>query len=1246
MTAAEEEALAESGEDLLVEDLPEGLINELTCSPGHPAAKKACMDTGAGHTSINSPATSSDSALAQPSRSPMPLAAAAPASPSSGPMPTPAATVASPNAPALHAAAYASVVAGVNPAPALPASLFASPAPGGSPRNLRRARTTTATSMLLPLRRRVVVTLLLPEAVLGSHRTELLAGINAQLCGFMFDSSIIPPFEHTVGESLRVARRVYGRLLFSWPSQEDAAAFRKLFPLMLKISNSRPVMLKVYVDRFEAFTAAKAAGAPTLSIRKFPLEFDPEDIRASLLGTTDEDGAHWLADLTDFHRASDPYEDTFFTHLAGLPVATPDDPNFERIPSEIMLETNKPAMLLNFSSHVCSLCGNNHRASHHEAFAARRRGRLTNKNTISIAQLQQANGAPPHPASTPVTHLSPTVLPSPAPHVVGLLLTLPPSPHHPPLPALSNPYWQTSLPRRSALATNVPSSVPPTVGPPPTLMTPPYSHSPHASSASRSLCSTLDPPLPAPTHFNPSPHNTPPPSPSEDGPPPSHTLTPHPHPPPAPPPPSQTALSYGTPRPVPFQHTPHFRRLPSQGLPRGRPRCPPPCWHGDAPLPPPLPPVSNSTLPCFPHTPTPPLPSLSPDPPPLVSPYPQSRLPHPPSLFSPPTLSGTQLQSSPALCPGRPTPNVAPPLCQQPPPPGLSHIALKQAAPPPSGLFFPPAWAPEHPRPFSAPSPLPAPPSSRCHLAHMVLPLSVLTLTSPSYPTPPTLPPPLIPAPLSTPSPPLLPPPPPNTNPIQAPLPLCRAASPPRTAARAPANPTFNLTLPTPLAPTHPSPRARCPPTPCLHPRHPPLPHSASFSGPPCRGAPTHSPALPTPPPPPCPLQPLLANFPPRTLSPCHQPSALPLIPHSLPLHTSTPPPTTLPPPSPSEDGPPPSHTLTPHPHPPPALPPPRRPHFLTEPLALFPSNTPPTLGAFPPRVSPEDGPAAHPHAGTETLPSPSLSPLFLTAPSPASPTPRLLPFPPSLPIPLLSFPPTLNTAFPTPPHSFHPPPFQGPNCNRPQRSDRAARPPTWLPPSASIPLPPVSPTLLSSRPLHPPLISSPPRPNSRTPPPLPRAFPPSLHPPPPAATWFPPSWSSPSPPPPAPPLQLSLPPLLLHIRPPPRPPCSPLLPPTAPSLAGNLLGTHAAPTAFRNDPGLLYIGLDDWVEYWTCALCDFTCGAALNSAMEHIQSNLHATRVKASAHRPAAKDDFGPWRALTLLQQKAMVTAFLRGRP
>ncbi|CAI5472903.1 unnamed protein product [Closterium sp. Yama58-4] len=392
MTAAEEEALVASGEDLAVDDLPEGMFHHLADPVDLPAAKKPCTASNASPAPNSSPSTSSGAGPALPAHAPASLAIAALTAPSLGLAPSQAATAPSPNCQAARATAYASVASGSNLAPALPASLFASPTPGGAPRNLRRARTDAAASMLFPLRRRAVVNVLLPEAGLESHRSEIFAGINSQLCSFMFASGIVPSFEQTIGDPYRVARRVYGRLLFSWPSQEDAAAFRKLFPLTLKVSNSRPLLLKVFEDRFAAFTAAKAAGATTMSIRNVPLDFDPEDIRAYLLGSTDSDGAHWLADLTDFHRASDPYEDTYFTHLAGLPIATPDDPNFERIPSEIPLEENKPPMVLNFSSHACALYANNHRASDHEAFAARRRQRLTNRNVISVAQLQKTNG--------------------------------------------------------------------------------------------------------------------------------------------------------------------------------------------------------------------------------------------------------------------------------------------------------------------------------------------------------------------------------------------------------------------------------------------------------------------------------------------------------------------------------------------------------------------------------------------------------------------------------------------------------------------------------------------------------------------------------------------------------------------------------------------------------------------------------------------------------------------------------------
>ncbi|CAI5978764.1 unnamed protein product [Closterium sp. NIES-64] len=380
-----------------------------------------------------SPSTSSGSAPALSALSPAPLAVAALTAPSLGLAPSLAATAAPPNSQPTRATAYASVASGSNLAPTLPASLFASPTPGGAPRNLRRARTDAAAPMLFPLRRRAVI--------------------------------------NTVGDPYRVARRVYGRLLFSLPSQEDAAAFRKLFPLTLKVSNSRPLLLKVFEDRFAAFTTAKAAGAPTLSIRNVPLDFDPEDIRSYLLGSTDSDGAHWLADLTDFHRVSDPYEDTYFTHLAGLPIATPDDPNFERIPSEIPLEENKPPMVLNFSSHVCALCANNHRASDHEAFAARRRQRLTNRNVISVAQLQKANELQfSLTLLCPIAASSPSALPARPPHLLPTSpLWSPRAPHSalhsdisPPMLhyPLALPELQFSLPLLCPIVASSPPAVP------------------------------------------------------------------------------------------------------------------------------------------------------------------------------------------------------------------------------------------------------------------------------------------------------------------------------------------------------------------------------------------------------------------------------------------------------------------------------------------------------------------------------------------------------------------------------------------------------------------------------------------------------------------------------------------------------------------------------------------------------------------------------------------------------------------
>ncbi|CAI5483374.1 unnamed protein product [Closterium sp. Yama58-4] len=132
MFAAEEETLAESGEDLLVDYLHEGLMHDAASSPDHPAAKKPCMDSGAGLANFNSPSASSDSMLAQPAQSPvLPAAAAAAAAlaTSAKPRALSGSNSAAPNALAIRAAAYAAVASAANPAPALPVSLFASSAP-------------------------------------------------------------------------------------------------------------------------------------------------------------------------------------------------------------------------------------------------------------------------------------------------------------------------------------------------------------------------------------------------------------------------------------------------------------------------------------------------------------------------------------------------------------------------------------------------------------------------------------------------------------------------------------------------------------------------------------------------------------------------------------------------------------------------------------------------------------------------------------------------------------------------------------------------------------------------------------------------------------------------------------------------------------------------------------------------------------------------------------------------------------
>ncbi|CAI5489861.1 unnamed protein product [Closterium sp. Naga37s-1] len=86
-------------------------------------------------------------------------------------------------------------------------------------------------------------------------------------------------------------------------------------------------------------------------------------------------------------------------------------------------------------------------------------------------------------------------------------------------------------------------------------------------------------------------------------------------------------------------------------------------------------------------------------------------------------------------------------------------------------------------------------------------------------------------------------------------------------------------------------------------------------------------------------------------------------------------------------------------------------------------------------------------------------------------------------------------------------------------------------------------------------------------------------------------------------------------------------------SVSGKLLDQHAASAAFKKDPGLLLIGLDLDVEVWACSTCDFVCGLALDSAMFHLNSEQHRTKLQDPALQNTTKDKYGAWKAETLVQ-------------
>ncbi|CAI5955555.1 unnamed protein product [Closterium sp. NIES-64] len=177
------------------------------------------------------------------------------------------------------------------------------------------------------------------------------------------------------------------------PEHAAAGAASGLAP-NVRFQNLRrhPMEVKVFSDPNVEFTMALARGDTHMVLRNVPLGYSPERLRSTLLAGVTDAGQPWLSDIRLFHRLKDPYDDSAYSQLLALPVAAEGDVGFERIPAVLWLPGQEDPVLLNISSHSCSVCSSNHRVTDHACFALTRRARLPNRHTISVSQLQSVNG--------------------------------------------------------------------------------------------------------------------------------------------------------------------------------------------------------------------------------------------------------------------------------------------------------------------------------------------------------------------------------------------------------------------------------------------------------------------------------------------------------------------------------------------------------------------------------------------------------------------------------------------------------------------------------------------------------------------------------------------------------------------------------------------------------------------------------------------------------------------------------------
>ncbi|CAI5477046.1 unnamed protein product [Closterium sp. Yama58-4] len=391
-----DDTLDELGEEFL-EDLADGALPVLNdevahsapasshpSQSGEPAAKKLC---GEGQSSAAGPSgVASASTSAPPS---------IPRASSSGSSDATAPALGRAIGPSAPRPAPVSRSRPVHPEPE-PENAAAGAASGLAPnvrfRNLRRHRTTVGTTLhALTRNTQSLVDVIFPESSAEEVRAAVLTRIASLINGQAFNG-VIPSYESATGEALQRPRRTYSRHSFFWLAAQDARIFRSLFPITVRLANNRAMEVKVFSDPNLEFTMARARGDTHMVLRNVPLGYSPERLRSTLLAGVTDAGQPWLSDIRLFHRLKDPYDDSAYSQLLGLPVAAEGDVGFERIPAVLWLPGQEDPVLLNISSHSCSVCSSNHRVNDHACFALTRPARLPNRHAISVSQLQSVNG--------------------------------------------------------------------------------------------------------------------------------------------------------------------------------------------------------------------------------------------------------------------------------------------------------------------------------------------------------------------------------------------------------------------------------------------------------------------------------------------------------------------------------------------------------------------------------------------------------------------------------------------------------------------------------------------------------------------------------------------------------------------------------------------------------------------------------------------------------------------------------------